>query len=357
MVRSLPETEVAQPVVRLAIIGCGAVTELCHLPAARLAREVEIVALADKNIARAKFLGERFGIGYCTEDYHRLPENIDGVIVALPNYVHAPVALEFLNRGIHVLVEKPMALNVGEAEAMVKTADAKGVALQVGLMSRFCNGARLMKRAIDEGWLGALQSFSLESGLVYDWPVASGFILSREQAGGGELLDIGSHMLDLLLWWLGNAVDVEYRDDSLGGVEADCWLSLVLQGPTGPVQGTVALSRLRKLGDIARIFGERFTIEYDLSTPATVHIWPSIWDGKDLSFVSDFGPLSCQSWNDVYAEQLRAFARAIAAGGESVVSGESVLGSIALIERCYRDRLPLELPWTRVIGSPRRESV
>jgi predicted dehydrogenase len=351
------DREVDNHAVRLAIIGCGAVTELCHLPAAGLTREVEVVALVDKNIARAEFLGDRFGVGFCTEDHHQLPERVDGVIVALPHRLHAPVTIEFLESGIPVLVEKPMALNVEEAETMVETADANRAALQVGLMYRFCNGAHLMKRAIDEGWLGAVQGFTVEWGFVYDWPVASGFPFSKEQAGGGVLIDLGSHVLDLLLWWLGGAIDVEYRDDSLGGVEADCWLSLVLQGPTGPVQGTVTLSRLRQLSNRARIVGERFTIECDISTPTTVRLWPSTSDGKDLAFVLDFDSLPRQSLDDAYAEQLRAFARTITTGGDSVVSGESVLGSVALIERCYRERQPLELPWTRSVVPAQRESV
>jgi predicted dehydrogenase len=333
------------PTVRLVVIGCGAVTELYHLPAARLLPEIEIVALADKNLARARLLGERYGVGYCTEDYHQLPEGVDGVIVALPNYLHAPVAMELLAKGVPVLVEKPMALTLKEAEAMAKTADASGAVLQVGLMYRFCHGARLVKRAMDEGWLGEPRSFSLESGFVYDWPVTSGFILSKEQAGGGQLVDIGSHMLDLLLWWLGEAVDVVYKDDSLGGVEAECWLSLILQGPAGPVEGTVALSRLRKLRNTARLVGERFTVEYDLSTPATLRIWPTLWDGNGLSFASDWGPWPSQSWIDVYAEQLRAFAQAVVTGGTPIVSGHSALGSVALIERCYRERQPLRWPW------------
>jgi predicted dehydrogenase len=331
--------------VHLAIIGCGAVTELWHLPAARLLQEVEIVALVDKDLARAKRLGEQFGVSCCTEDYRQLPKGVDGVFIALPNHLHAPVALEFLNKGIPVLVEKPMALTVQEAEAMVQAADTNGVALQVGLMWRFSQGARIMKRAIEEGWLGTLRSFSLEWGLVYNWPVASGFILRKEQAGGGQLMDMGSHVLDLLLWWLGETVEVEYRDDSLGGVEADCWLSLVLQSPTGPVQGTVALSRLRKLSNTARLVGEHITIEYDLLTPTRICLWPTAWDRQRLAFAADWGSFPNQSRDGIYVEQLRAFAQVVANGGEPIVSGKSALGSVALIERCYRERQPLQLPW------------
>jgi len=339
--------------VRLAIIGCGAVTEICHLPAAKLTPEVDIVALVDKNIARAESLGERLGVAFRTDDYRNLPDAVDGVIVALPHYLLAPVSIEFLQRGIPVLVEKPMALNLKEAEALVKAAADNNVALQVGLKFHFCEGTRLVKRAVAEGWLGALSRFELEWGFVYSWPVASGFFFSKEQAGGGVLIDLGSHVLDLLLWWLGDAVNVEYRDDSQGGIEAECELSLVMQGPTGLVPGTVALSRLRQLNDMARIVGEHFTLECDLAVPASVRIWPNTSDGKDVTFELSGGASPRQSWDEAYAAQLRAFARTISTGDAPAVSGEQVLSGMALLERCYRERQPLELPWMQPATSQR----
>ena len=344
-------------IVRLAIIGCGAVTELCHLPAAKLLTGVEVVALADADLGRAKRLAKQFGVAHCTEDYRHLPEGVDGVIVALPNYLHAPVTIEFLNRGMPVLVEKPMALTVQEAEAMVHAADNNKLPLQVALMYRFSQGARLVKLAIEEGWLGALKSFTAEWGLVYNWPVASGFIFSKDRAGGGQLVDMGSHVLDLLLWWVGEARDVEYKDDSLGGVEADCWLSLALHTPNGPMEGTVALSRVRNLGTKARLVGERFTIEYDMLTPAEVSLWPTVWDHEKPRFVPDWDPSPVQTWDDIYAEQIQAFARAIATASEPVVSGKSILDRVALIERCYRDRQPLQMLWMDSAVPPQRENV
>jgi predicted dehydrogenase len=334
--------------VKLAIIGCGAVTELCHLPAAQRAPEVEIVALVDRNIERARCLGDRFGVAYGTADYRELPPDVQGAIVALPHHLHAPVTIELLEKGTPVLVEKPMAVSVEQAETMVKVAEARNLPLQVGLMYRFCNGARLVKRAIEENWLGKIESFSVEWCFVYDWPVASEFFFSKEQAGGGVLLDFGSHVLDLLLWWFGNVLDVEYRDDSQGGVEAECLLKLVLQGPAGPVPGTVTLSRLRRLPYSARIVGDRFTIECDISAPTTARMWSTRSDVQGLALMAGSSP--CQSLDEAYAEQLRAFAETIARGTEPMVPGKQVLGSIALMERCYRNRQPLELPWMNPIG-------
>ena len=341
---------------RLAIIGCGAVTELCHLPGARLAPEIKIAALVDKNLARAQSLGERFGIEMRTDDYRQLTDDVDGVVNALPHSLHAPVSIEFLERGIPVLVEKPMALNLQEAEAMVKAAEANGAALQVGLMNRFCRGAQIVKRALEEGWLGRVTSFDVEWGFVYDWPVASGFFFSKEQAGGGVLIDLGSHVLDLLLWWFGDVRAVEYKDDSLGGVEADCWLSLALHGPAGSVEGTVTLSRLRRLTNKARVVGDRFTIECNIDDPVTARFWPTSSSREDVVFGLDFGTSPPQTLEDAYAEQLRAFARVVTTGCQPVVSGRSALAVVALIDQCYRERQPLELSWVRSAVTTQREA-
>jgi len=339
--------------VKIGIIGAGAVTELFHLPAAQLCPEAQIVALVDKNSERGRALADRFSVPHVMTTHRDLYGHVDGVINALPNYLHASVTIEFLERGVPVLVEKPLAVTLAEAEKVTEVAKTTAVPLQVGHLYRFCNGVRFVKQAIDEGWLGSLQGFSLEFGFVWSWPMVSGS-LSKEQAGGGALLDFGSHMLDLLLQWFGSAIEVQYWDDSLGGVEADCSLSLVLQGPAGPVPGTVALSRLRNLSNSAVVIGKHFTVEYDITTADKVRYWPSASNKKAVSSISNFGLPSPQPWDDVCAQQLRAFARAISGRDPSAVPGESVLDTVALIDRCYRERQPLELPWEKPVTLNKR---
>ena len=337
--------------VQLAIIGCGAVTELCHLPAARLLSEVEVVALVDTNLPRARSLAEQFDITHFQGDFDELPEGVDGVVVALPNNLHAAVTTELLNRGVPVLVEKPMALTAQEADAMVHSAENHQVPLQVGLMYRFSHGAALVKRAVEEGWLGPLKSFSMDWGQTYGWPLSSGFAFSKDRAGGGQLIDMGSHVLDLLLWWLGPASVVDYSDDSLGGVEADCTLTLVVETPSGPIPGTVALSRLRNLGTGARVVGSQLTIEYDLASPATVRLWPTMWQPQGAAFIHDEGSARAQTWDDIYAAQLRAFAESISTGAEPFVPGKDVVDRVALVEKCYAERKPVHQPWMGSAGS------
>lgn len=337
----------SEQALRLGIVGCGAVTEQRHLPAAQIAKELRVVALADKDIARARRLGRRYGISLCTDDYRQITQGVDAMILAIPNYLHASVAGELLEMGIPLLVEKPLTTTVAEAKVLIEKARAARIPLQVGHMYRFSKGAQLVKRLIDEDWLGPLRGFSLAFGAMFSWPIASGYPWRRDQAGGGVLIDLGPHTLDLLVWWLGDVAHVEYWDDSLGGVEADCRLSLSLKNARGVVHGDVALSRLRNLGTSARIVGERLTIEFGFTSWLGVRIRPSAWENSDPSFVSDFGPSMGDTFSRMYADQLRAFARAIREGSEPVVSGESVLGTVALIERCYRERKPLPLPWLR----------
>lgn len=336
-------TSAGRTVVRLGIVGCGAVTELSHLPAARGAADLRVVALADKDLGRAQRLGRRYGIDRCTDDYHAWLGEVDGVIVAVPNHLHASVAREVLGRRVAVLVEKPLAPTLAEAEALAALSRTSGVPVQVGHMYRFSKTTHLVKRVIDEGWLGPLRGFSFHYGVVSSWPATSGFYWKKEQAGGGILMDMGPHVLDLLRWWLGEVSVVEYYDDAAGGVEADCRLSLAVRMATGDVRGDVTLSRLRRLGGIATIVGERFVLECDIRTLAA-RIRPAAWGAGDPSFAADFAPAG-DSHRGMFVEQLRAFAAAIRGDAAPPVPADAVLPTIAIIERCYRERRPLEHAW------------
>jgi predicted dehydrogenase len=332
---------------RLAVAGAGAVVERFHLPAARLCPEIRVVALADTNLGRARTLAARFGIPRVTADYRELADGTDGadgVLVALPNFLHAPAAIEFLRRGMPVLVEKPMALGVAEAEEMIRAGTEGKAVLAVGLVGRHASGARWIKRAAAEGLLGPLQSVELEYGAAFSWQPASSFLFSKEQAGGGVLIDMGSHMLDLTVWWAGEPALLEYRDDSMGGLEAECSVVLSFGGPTASVNGAVSLSRLRTLANTVRIAGERRSVEWDIATD-TVRVRSSA--GHVEASVPGFPQPPRRAMREMFADQLRAFAAAVAGLDEPTASGENALTIVELIERCYRERRPVVLPWTR----------
>jgi len=106
--------------VNLGIIGCGAVVQSYHLPASKFARNINILIIIDKNIQLAKKICQRYDIPYFSDDYHKIFNFVDGVLIALPNNLHALVSMDFLKRGIPVLCEKPIANNIEGCEDFIK---------------------------------------------------------------------------------------------------------------------------------------------------------------------------------------------------------------------------------------------
>src|SRR4029079_2627700 len=112
----------------------------------------------------------------------------------------------------------------------------------------------LVRNLLRDGLLGEIRGFDLRQGVIPRWPFATDFLLKKEMAGGGVLADFGVHVLDLLLWWLGDLNPTDYRADALGGVEWDCEMTLT----TGAgITGKVEISRTRNLRNTCVFEGER----------------------------------------------------------------------------------------------------
>jgi predicted dehydrogenase len=329
--------------VRLAIVGCGAVTEKYHLPAASSLSGCEVTVLADKDLGRARRLAEVYGVAGATADYRDVIGKADAAIVALPHHLHAPVSRELLGAGCHVLVEKPMAVSSQECDEMIGVAASRHAVLAVGLMRRFWRSARHAKEVIASGCLGRITSFDFREGNIYNWPVASDFFFRRETAGGGVLFDTGAHTLDLLLWWLGDVDSFEYYDDNYGGVEADCEFRVTM---SSDARGVVELSRTRELRNTAIIRGELGEVEVHLR-------------GNELRVSPDCGGKGAagrrakrsfndnQRFADLFLLQLEDWLAAIRKRAQPAVPGEEGRKSVALIEACYGRRQLLDLPWVR----------
>jgi predicted dehydrogenase len=351
--------------VRLAILGCGAITERGHLPAAAAVADAAIVALVDKDLPRAKALAGKQPNAVAFDDYRQVIGRADAAIVALPPALHAPVTIDLLTQGVHVLVEKPMARDTAECDAMIAAAKASGATLAVGLVRRFRWAFRYAKTAIDQGMLGAVQSVDVHEGGVFDWPVASPFFLKREAAGGGVLADAGVHVIDALLWWFGDVAGIDYRDDAFGGVEGDCEADLTLQPRAGtssspaaaaPMEAHIALSRTRRMRNTTIIRGERGTLE--IAAYAN-DITLSLHDraGAAGSGVADReyllkGVLQAaasgaepHAKENCMADQLADFVAAVRDRRAPLVPGEEGRRSVAVIEACYAKRKPLRHPW------------
>jgi predicted dehydrogenase len=329
--------------LKLGLVGCGAVAERTHLPIlTSSATPFEVAVLVDASTARAQQLAQRYHVPNVMTDYSALVGAVDAVMVALPNHMHAPATIHFLKHGIHVLVEKPMAISVHECNQMIEAAAGSQAVLAVGLDMRFFDAYRFVKEILATGMIGTIKSVDLQQGSIDRWPATTDARFGKHTAGGGVLTDEGVHMLDLLLWWLGPYSAIEYYDDAVGGVEANCLLSLRME--CGAL-GRVELSRTRMLRNTWLFQGERGTVEVDswgYDPIIRVELGNNILlSGRTLQRGS-----VAHTKTLVFNRQLEDFASAIRGGQDPFVSGEEGKRAVELIERCYAVKQPLIYPWS-----------
>lgn len=341
--------------VRVAVIGCGAVAREFHLPVLAGHEGVRLAALVDRDLARAGELARAYGVGRVVTDAAELADGeIDAALVATPPAHHAPCSIALAGRGIHILVEKPMALALGEAEAMVRAAQAARVVLAVGLFRRLLPGARLLRAAIEGGALGRPIGFDIECGGVYGWASATLGNMRKELAGGGVLIDMGSHVIDQLLFFLPGPAEVEdYRDDSLGGIEADCELRLRIDHGGSPLAGRIALSRTRELRNTVRIDCERGALELPFGENDRVTVRPrgvALADPasgapRPYDLRASWAGVPSTSGYEAFRAEVDDWLEAIRSGRPPQLDGRSALPTVRLIEDCYRRARPLREPW------------
>ncbi|GCE15494.1 Gfo/Idh/MocA family protein [Tengunoibacter tsumagoiensis] len=166
---------------------------------------VEVVALAGLEEVQLAALGGMYSISHLYRSYHDLlaHENLDAISIAVPNYLHAPVAIAALERGLHVLCEKPVARTGLEAEQMVQAATRANRVLQVVFNHRERGDVQVLKSYIDKGELGTIYYTKLYWLRRRGIPGVGSWFSSKEKAGGGPLIDLGVHVLDIGLYLLG----------------------------------------------------------------------------------------------------------------------------------------------------------
>jgi predicted dehydrogenase len=190
--------------LRVGVVGLGWAGQQ-HLDAYRRIPGVEVVALAGQETDILRELGRRHGIEHLHERWEDLVAvpGLDAVSVAVPTFLHAPIAIAALDRGIHVLSEKPIARNGAEGEAMVDAARRVGRVLDVAFNHRRRGDIAALRRVIGAGDIGrpyyAKASWLRRSGI----PRLGSWFTNLEMAGGGPLADIGVHVLDYSLYLLG----------------------------------------------------------------------------------------------------------------------------------------------------------
>ncbi|MDO3409070.1 Gfo/Idh/MocA family oxidoreductase [Saccharibacillus sp. CPCC 101409] len=216
---------------KIGIIGCGGIANGKHLPSLSKLNNVELVAFCDIVTERAEAAAEKYGAegAKVYEDYTELLKDasIDVIHVLTPNESHARISIAALEADKHVMCEKPMAKTAAEARQMVEAAKKSGKKLTIGYNNRFRPDSQHLKRVCEDGGLGNIyyaKAHAIRRRAVPTW----GVFLDEEKQGGGPLIDIGTHALDLTLWMMDNykpkvVLGTKYHELSQRENAANAW--------------------------------------------------------------------------------------------------------------------------------------
>ena len=345
--------------VRVALVGCGAVAQLYYRPALQtLEREglLRLVATHDPNPAALAAFCAAFPSARVLATFEDvLDQRPELVIIASPPRHHRDQTVAALEAGADVHCEKPLAADLDAGEQMVAAAAATGRRLTVGMLRRHFPATQVIGQLLAAGAIGPLQSVDCFEGGPFAWPIRSLDYFSPASGAAGVLQDIGTHCLDLLTWWLGPPTAVAYADDAMGGVEANCSVSLTF----GQVPATVRLSRDWPRPNRYLLTGRDGWLSWTVNETnrfdqgihgssfagaVTLHDVPVNRPQQALGAVAS-------EFDQAFAHQLRVL---VDPGSDpsTCIAGAEALPTLALIDRCYRAATQLPMPWLRPAAEP-----
>jgi nucleoside-diphosphate-sugar epimerase/predicted dehydrogenase len=320
----------------MVVLGAGAVVRECFLPALEalglLARTTVVDANRSVNLLGEKYPEARFLCADFREPVAGLvPAETGCAIIALPNRFHEQAVELMLERGWHVLCEKPLTLSAAACCRLADLADARRRVLAVNMIRRLYPSVTLARFALERGLIGKIQSLDIQHGSAYSWPAQT--LEPFQKENGGVLADMGVHYLDLAESLVGELTPEEYRDDARGGVEADLEFNLTARDT--PVV-RIALSRVRKLANRITLTGTCGRLEIaveDLERCVLVNNegvrieWrrPRPFSAGDLT----------PSFAACFAQQIHDFRGTVATGGRPAVDGYMAARTAAHIEWAY----------------------
>ncbi len=329
--------------IRMGLVGCGAISTQ-HLEAISALPDLALVGVVSASEARARSVGERWGVAWTTRLEDLLGrDDVDAITIATPSGLHPAQALAALRTGRHVVVEKPLALTVADAVAVVREGRERGLVVATISQRRFEPAVRALRSAVEAGALGRLSLIIAEG--LYHRPQAyydSATWRGTRDLDGGVLMNQAIHLIDLVRWIGGPVTSVAAHVATLGhAMEAEDTASVSLRFANGTLGEIVATTcatpesptELRVYGDLGhvRIVGE-VAAEWDVpGVPAPV-------DPADEAEGQQPGVGATQTWgtNAIgYLRQYADFVEAVRTGRPPAVTGQDGCNAVEIITAAY----------------------
>jgi len=194
--------------LKVGIVGGGAIAQVAHLPVLKKMRSVEVQAICDTDLPKARALADRFGVKDAFDDIEELLryEALDAVVICSPTHLHESHILAALSANLHVLVEKPLAMSATSAQRIIRLVEKYDRVLMVGMNHRYRPDVQIVRSFVQSGELGGIESVRGSWHVFRPGRGQLGWRQRRDQSGGGAMLDLGLSILDLGLWLGGSSV-------------------------------------------------------------------------------------------------------------------------------------------------------
>jgi predicted dehydrogenase len=188
--------------LKVGIVGGGAIAQVAHLPVLKKMRTVEVLAICDTDLPKARALADRFGVKDAFDDIEDLLryEALDAVVICSPTHLHESHIQAALSGKLHVLVERPLAMSATSAQRITRVVEKSDRVLMVAMNHRYRPDVQIVRSFIQSGELGSIESVRGSWHVFRPGRTQLGWRQRRDQAGGGAMLDLGHSIIDLGLW-------------------------------------------------------------------------------------------------------------------------------------------------------------
>ena len=343
--------------IKVGIIGAGGITQAAHIPSLKKTEGVEITAIADINKEKVEYVGEKFEIKNTFTEWEKLIKaDIDAVVICSPNALHAEQSIKAMESGKDVLCEKPVCLKSEEAEKIFRVAERTGRIFMAAFPRRFSGEAKVLKPMIDKGELGEI--YYIKAGYLRrrGIPGLGTWFTDKKLAGGGPMMDVGVHMLDLVIYLAGapepeiiigskyekfkdKAVDggwpppeTRKGDKATGKMEVEdlaCGFVKLSNGATLFVEASWAGNS--ETGLKASLFGTKAGVQmpdpYDSKNPVRIF-------SENKGVLTDIIPQIPAS--DMYREEVEHFIECVRKRKEPITKKREILSVVRIIEGIYK---------------------